>query len=167
MRFQVIPMLKKKSFRKLKLLRWVQLLLISCHLSLKLIINFWEKKLAGNHCTDEFLPKLHLRGVLDMIPEVMKVVQIFRSIQTTSCSSERAFSSLGRVNTYLRITIGQDRLSSIALINMECEYSTLYAMRIRLKLMMFLGEGVEEHSISFSSASNWCHTLAYLNHYCW
>ena len=116
--------------------------------------QFLRKYLAENNCTDEFLPELHSSGVLDMMPELLKVIQIFRSIPATSCSSERSFSSLRRIKTYLRITIGQDRLSSVALINMECEYSTLYAMRIRLKLLMFLGEGVEEHSISFSRASN-------------
>ena len=113
-----------------------------------------RKYLDGNNCTDEFIPKLHSSGVLDMMPELLKVIQIFRSIPATSCSSERSFSSLRRIKTYLRITIGQDRLSSVALINMQCEYSTLYAMRIRLKLLMFLGEGVEEHSISFSRARN-------------
>ena len=113
-----------------------------------------RKYLDGNNCTDEFIPKLHSSGVLDMMPELLKVIQIFRSIPATSCSSERSFSSLRRIKTYLRITIGQDRLSSVALIDMECEYSTLYAMRIRLKLLMFLGEGVEEHSISFNRASN-------------
>ena len=116
--------------------------------------QFLRKYLAENNCTDEFLPELHSSGVLDMMPELLKVIQIFRSIPATRCSSERSFSSLRRIKTYLKITIGQDRLSSVALINMECEYSTLYAMRIRLKLLMFLGEGVEEHSISFSKASN-------------
>ena len=48
--------------------------------------QFLRKNLAGNNCTDEFLPKLHSSGVLDMMPERMKVVQIFRSIQATSCS---------------------------------------------------------------------------------
>ena len=32
---------------------------------------------------------------------------------------------------------------------MEREYSTLYAMKKRLKLLMFLGEGVEEHIFLF------------------
>ena len=109
--------------------------------------QFLRKYLAENNCTDKFLPELHSSGVLDMVPELLKVIQIFRSIPATSCSSERSFSSLRRIKTYLRITIGQDRLSSIALINMECEYSTLYAMRIRLKLLMFLGGEVEEPSI--------------------
>ena len=100
--------------------------------------QFLRKYLAENNCTDEFLPELHSSGVLDMMPELSKVIQIFRSIPETSCSSERSFSNLRRIKTYLRITIGQDRLSSVALINMKCEYSTLYAMRIRLKLLMFL-----------------------------
>ena len=72
--------------------------------------QFLRKYLAENNCTDEFLPELHSSGVLDMMPELLKVIQIFRSIPAISCSSETSFSSLRRINTYLRITIGQDRL---------------------------------------------------------
>ena len=55
--------------------------------------QFLRKYLAENNCTDEFLPELHLSGVLDMMSELLKVIQIFRSIPATSCSSERSFSA--------------------------------------------------------------------------
>ena len=147
-------MLKKKSFFEVEVVEMGEAAIDQLSSLLEADHQFLRKYLAENNCTEEFIPELHSSGVLDMMPELLKVIQIFRSIPATSCSSERSFSSLRRIKTYLRITIGQDRLSSVALINMECEYSTLYAMRIRLKLLMFLGEGVEEHSISYSRASN-------------
>lgn len=48
--------------------------------------QFLRKYLAENNCTDEFLPELHSSGVLDMMPELSKVIRIFRSIIVTSCS---------------------------------------------------------------------------------
>ena len=68
--------------------------------------QFMRKYLAENNYTDEFLPELHSSGVLDMMPELSKVIQIFRSIPETSCSSERSFSNLRRIKTYFRNTMG-------------------------------------------------------------
>ena len=58
--------------------------------------QFLRKYLAENNCTDEFLPELHSSGVLDMMPELLKVIQIFRSIPATSCSLERSFSKMDK-----------------------------------------------------------------------
>ena len=55
---------------------------------------FLRKYLAENICTDAFLPELHSSGDLDMMPELLKVIQIFRSIPATSCSSEGSFFNL-------------------------------------------------------------------------
>jgi hypothetical protein len=38
------------------------------------------------------------------------------------CGSERSFSSLRRIKTYLRNTIGQERLTCLALINIEKDF---------------------------------------------
>ena len=43
--------------------------------------------------------------------------------RATSCSAERSFSALRRFKTFLRSTMGQDRLSSIAVINIERKYA--------------------------------------------
>ena len=43
-------------------------------------------------------------------------------IPATSCSAERSFSSLRRLKTYLRNSMGQERLSSLALLHIEREY---------------------------------------------
>ena len=39
----------------------------------------------------------------------------------TSVAGERSFSALKRIKTYLRNTMGQDRLSSLAIIHIEKE----------------------------------------------
>ena len=57
-----------------------------------------------------------------MIPELSKVLQILSVVPATSCSTERSFSSLRRLKTYLRSTMGQERLSNLALLHIEREY---------------------------------------------
>ena len=58
-----------------------------------------------------------------MMPEMQKVLRIFASIPATSCSAERSFSTLRRIKTYTRNRIGQDRLSNIAILNIERTYA--------------------------------------------
>ena len=45
-------------------------------------------------------------GLSEMLPELSKAIEIFRSIPATSCSSERSFSALGRIRMYLRNQTG-------------------------------------------------------------
>ena len=56
---------------------------------------------------------------LNMIPELSKLMKIFAVIPATSCSAERSFSALRRLKTYLRNTMDQDRLSSLAIMAIE------------------------------------------------
>ena len=57
-----------------------------------------------------------------MLPEFAKALKILAVIPATSCSAERSFSSLRRLKTYLRNSMGQERLSSLALLHIEREY---------------------------------------------
>ena len=57
-----------------------------------------------------------------MLPEFAKALKILAMIPATSCSAERWFSSLRRLKTYLRNSMGQERLSSLALLHIEREY---------------------------------------------
>ena len=57
--------------------------------------------------------------LFDIFPEFSEVVHILAVIPATSrCSAERSFTALSRLKTYLRSTMGQQRVSNIALINM-------------------------------------------------
>ena len=71
----------------------------------------------------EVLQLMQENDLFDMLPEFAKVMVILAVIPATSCSAERSFSALRRLKTYLRNTMGQERINSIALINIEREYA--------------------------------------------
>ena len=52
---------------------------------------------------------------ISLLPEFATVVHILAVIPATSCSAERSFSALRILKTYLRSTMGQQRVSNIAL----------------------------------------------------
>lgn len=52
-------------------------------------------------------------------PNVEIVLRIYLSLMITNCSGERSFSTLKRVKNELRNTMGQDRLNSLTLMNIE------------------------------------------------
>ena len=54
-----------------------------------------------------------------------EVATILASIPATSCSAESSFSGLRRIKSYLPSTMGQKRLNSVALINIEHAYANL------------------------------------------
>ena len=57
--------------------------------------------------------------VLMMMPELSKVLKIYSVLPISSCEAERSFSALKRLKTYLRSKMGQNRLSSLALMHLE------------------------------------------------
>ena len=72
----------------------------------------------------EMLETMQENDLFDIFPEFSKVVHILAVIPATSrCSAERSFSALRRLKTYLRSTMGQQRVSNIALINIEKPYA--------------------------------------------
>ena len=66
---------------------------------------------------------LYNEDFLQMIPELSKVLKIFAVIPAISSTAERSFSGLRQMKTYLRNKIGQERLNSIALLNIERIYA--------------------------------------------
>ena len=56
-----------------------------------------------------------------LMPELLKIVKIFATMPTSSAQAERSFSTLRRLKTYLRSSMGQERLSSLAIMYMERE----------------------------------------------
>ena len=55
------------------------------------------------------------------LPEFYKLVSLIATIPCTSASVERSFSALKRIKSYLRGTMGEERLSQLALMNIEAE----------------------------------------------
>ena len=58
-------------------------------------------------------------GIQTVLPEICKLMKIFWTIPITSCSAERSFSCLRRLKSYLHSTMGQERLTALALLDIE------------------------------------------------
>ena len=57
----------------------------------------------------------------NMFPSLKSVLQVALTIPVSSCSCERSFSSLRRLQTWLRGTMSQSRLSELAIMTIEKE----------------------------------------------
>lgn len=55
----------------------------------------------------------------DVLPEAYSLMNLILTIPATSASAERSFSTMKRIKTYNRSTVGEDRLSSLAIISIE------------------------------------------------
>ena len=64
---------------------------------------------------------LHLHGAADTFPNVEIVLRMFLCMFVTNCTGERSFSKLNIIKSYLRNTMGQERLSALTLLNIEHE----------------------------------------------
>lgn len=60
-------------------------------------------------------------GVKSVFPNVEVVLRMFLSLMVTNCSGERSFSQLKRIKNDQRSTMGQDKLSSLSLLCIECD----------------------------------------------
>lgn len=54
-----------------------------------------------------------------VFPNLYKMVQVSHTLPVTSATSERSFSAIRRINTYLRSTMVHDRFSDLAVLNIE------------------------------------------------
>ena len=54
-------------------------------------------------------------------PNILTAMRIFGTIPVTTCTCERSISTLRRLKTFLRSTMGQKRLNALALINIHRE----------------------------------------------
>ena len=82
----------------------------------KMYASFRRVRGSGYMTVSEMLETMHENDLFDMFPEFSNVVHILAVIPTTSRSAEGSFSAFRRLTTYLRSTIGQQRVSNIALI---------------------------------------------------
>ncbi|CAI6358970.1 unnamed protein product [Macrosiphum euphorbiae] len=54
-----------------------------------------------------------------MLPELNKILCIMLFIPVSSCTSERSFSALRRLKTYIRSTMSQTRLNGISILHVH------------------------------------------------
>ena len=53
-------------------------------------------------------------------PNIDVVLRMFLSTAATNCSGERSFSTLKRIKNVHRSTMGQERLSALTILQIEC-----------------------------------------------
>ena len=89
------------------------------------LLQQFKNNLESTYNASSLYEELFGTGLLPLMPKFEKVLRIFTSIPATSCSSERSFSALRRIKTYVRNRMGQDRLSDVAVLNIEKSYANL------------------------------------------
>ena len=97
---------------------------------------------------------MHQNGLHYILPGLYKVISILATIPATSCSAERSFSALRRIKTFLRSTMGQDQLRSIAVINIERQYANKTMQSDMQRIIDTFGCRSNRSSYFFQS-SNW------------
>ena len=90
---------------------------VASHYGVDLDLLKAEKAIYTKSVTDH----THLSGSQATAVGVVET-GIFATIHATSCSAERSFSGLRQLKTYLRSTMGQTRLNSVAILNIERKY---------------------------------------------
>jgi hypothetical protein len=89
---------------------------------LKAELKLFRKMCSSNNIADNFEARLVLYLENDLIgsfDNIYKIFKIFLSIPMSSASSERSFLSLRHLKTFTRNTIGQERLSNMAILHIE------------------------------------------------
>lgn len=79
----------------------------------------WQQKWIG--CKERphtFIDSLNLCDEL-IFPNIFKLIQICATIPVSVASAERSFSTLKRVKTYLRNSMGENRLNGLALLSIH------------------------------------------------
>ena len=56
-----------------------------------------------------------------MLPDVVKLIRLLLTLPVSSVAAERSFSALRRLKTWLRSTIGQERLNAVAICHVHRE----------------------------------------------
>ncbi|XP_071826952.1 zinc finger MYM-type protein 1-like [Apostichopus japonicus] len=75
--------------------------------------------LDSGHSAANVVEYMYAYDQHDILCTFYKCACILATIPATSCSAERAFSGLRRLKTYLRNTMGQERLNNLAILNIE------------------------------------------------
>ncbi|XP_041377299.1 52 kDa repressor of the inhibitor of the protein kinase-like [Gigantopelta aegis] len=92
--------------------------------SLRTELEVWQAKCMNMQApSDSLLQALNLCSK-DLFPNLVVLLQIACIIPVTSCEAERPFSAVRRHKTSLRSTMGEERLTSLVLMNMYYDTPT-------------------------------------------
>lgn len=73
------------------------------------------------YSTYEIYKVFYKLGMAASFPQINVLFDIYLAIPVSSASAERAFSALKRIKNWMRSTMGQERLSNLAILNIERE----------------------------------------------
>lgn len=92
---------------------------IFCHQFLTEATTWYEMWNNGTKPLDsiEYLDLIEMSK--DFYPAVADAIKIGATLPTTTCSIERSFSTLRRVKTWNRATMGDDRLSGLCMMSVH------------------------------------------------
>lgn len=76
--------------------------------------EIWRRRLVGKNALDA----LDICNA-DAFPNVHKMLRVMSVLRVTTTTNERSFSTLRRLITYLRSTMGEDRLNGLASLNIH------------------------------------------------
>lgn len=88
-------------------------------MQLKAELMLWRKRWEDRTLKPETAVDALRECDANLFPNVATLLQIFGTVPVTTSSAERTFSSLRRLKTYLRSTMGQCRLNGLALANIH------------------------------------------------
>ena len=79
----------------------------------------WKQKwLSAEELPKYFIDSLNLCNK-DVFPNIFKILKHCATLPTTVASSERSFSTLKRIKTYLRNSTGESRLNGLAALSIH------------------------------------------------
>ena len=81
----------------------------------------------------------------DDFPNLYMLLKIAATLPVTTCECERSISTMRRLNNYMRCTMGESRLSSLALMHIK------YDMPVNLEEIVNLFEGLHPRMMQFAS----------------
>ena len=93
--------------------------------------------------------RMYENGVSEVLSVLYKVFSILAAIPATSCSAERSFSALRHLKAYLRSTMGDRRLNSLGLINIEREYANVTLQNDMEKIIDIFGRRCSRNAYFF------------------
>lgn len=82
-------------------------------------LALWFRQLSKSNTIPKTAIEAYLLCNGTALPCIKKLLQIMVTLPVTTCTSERSFSTLRRLKTYLRSTMGSDRLNGLALLNIH------------------------------------------------
>ena len=74
-----------------------------------------------SNCVENLKELFIKKNLNSLLPNLTILFQIYLTVPISSSSSERSFSCLKRIKTWLRNSMSQDRLSSLAILSIEKE----------------------------------------------